>query len=187
MFEKLLFCEVLLRKIFLSLIKIGVICAIILLMKIKIIALGKIKEKFLKDGIDEFLKRLSPYATIEIVELSPVEIKDENLVPKALEQEAEKILSNIKQNSYVVTLEIQGKLLSSEEFARKINEITVLGISELVFVIGSSCGISPKVSQRANFKLSFSKMTFLHQFARLLLVEQIYRAFKILKNETYHK
>ena len=156
-------------------------------MKIKIIALGKIKEKFLKDGIDEFLKRLTPYTSIEIIELTPVEIKDENLTQKALEQEAEKILANIKPDSYVITLEILGKQLSSEDFAQKINEITISGISELVFVIGSSCGISPNVSQRANFKLSISKMTFLHQFARLLLVEQIYRAFKILKGETYHK
>ena len=156
-------------------------------MKIKIIALGKIKEKFLKDGIDEFMKRLTPYTSIEVIELSPVEIKDENLTQKALEQEAEKILANIKPNSYVITLEILGKQLSSEEFAQKINEITNEGISELVFVIGSSCGIAPSVSQRADFKLSISKMTFLHQFARLLLVEQIYRAFKILKNETYHK
>ena len=156
-------------------------------MKIKIIALGKIKEKFLKDGIDEFLKRLTPYASVDIVELSPVEIKDENLVEKALAQEGEKILSIIKPDSYVITMEILGKQLSSEDFAQKINEITLSGVNELVFVIGSSCGISPIVSQRANFKLSISKMTFLHQFARLLLVEQIYRAFKILKNETYHK
>lgn len=156
-------------------------------MKIKIIALGKIKEKFLKEGIDEFMKRLAPYASVEIVELVPVEIKDENLIQKALEQEAEKILANIKANSYVITMEIQGKQLSSEDFAQKINEITISGISELVFVIGSSCGIAPIVSQRADFKLSISKMTFLHQFARLLLIEQIYRAFKILKNETYHK
>lgn len=156
-------------------------------MKIKIIALGKIKEKFLKDGIDEFMKRLVPYASVEIIELTPVEIKDENLIQKALEQEAEKILANIKANSYVITMEIQGKQLSSEDFAQKINEITISGISELVFVIGSSCGIAPIVSQRADFKLSISKMTFLHQFARLLLIEQIYRAFKILKNETYHK
>ncbi len=155
-------------------------------MKIKIIALGKIKEKFLKDGIDEFLKRLTPYTAMEIVELNPVEIKD-NQTEKALLEEGEKILSNIKPDSYVITMEILGKQLSSEDFAAKINEITISGISELVFVIGSSCGIAPTVSQRANFKLSISKMTFLHQFARLLLVEQTYRAFKILKNETYHK
>ncbi len=156
-------------------------------MKIKIIALGKIKEKFLKDGIEEFLKRLRPYTSVEIVELQPIEIKDENLTSKVLDEEAERILANIKQDSYVITLEILGKQLSSEEFASKIEEITNSGMAELVFVIGSSCGISSKVSQRANFKLSISKMTFLHQFARLLLVEQIYRAFKILKNETYHK
>lgn len=156
-------------------------------MKIKIIALGKIKEKFLKEGIDEFLKRLTPYASVEIIELTPVEIRDENLTAKALEQEGVKILANIKNDSYVITMEILGKQLSSEDFANKINEISISGISELIFVIGSSCGLSPIVSQRANFKLSFSKMTFLHQFARLLLVEQIYRAFKILKGETYHK
>ena len=155
-------------------------------MKIRIIALGKIKEKFLKDGIDEFLKRLTTYASVEVVELSPVEIKDEQ-IEKALKEESEKILAHIKQDSYVITLEIQGKQLSSEEFASKINEITISGVGDLVFVIGSSCGLAPEVSARANFKLSFSKMTFLHQFARLILVEQIYRAFKILKNETYHK
>ena len=147
-------------------------------MKIKIIALGKIKEKFLKEGIDEFMKRLTPYATVEILELSPVEIRDENLTQKALEQEAEKILANIKPNSYVITLEILGKQLSSEDFAEKINEITNNGISELVFIIGSSCGISPTVSQRADYKLSFSKMTFLHQFARLILVEQFIELLK---------
>ena len=141
----------------------------------------------MKDGIDEFMKRLTPYASIEIVELNPVEIKDENLTQKALDEEGVNILSHIKDNSFVITMEINGKQLSSEDFAQKINEITNSGVSELVFVIGSSCGISDKVSQRANFKLSLSKMTFLHQFARLLLVEQIYRAFKILKGEKYHK
>ena len=156
-------------------------------MKIKIIALGKIKEKFLKDGIDEFLKRLTPYTSLEIVELNPVEIKDENLTKKALDEEGANILSHIKDDSFVITLEIQGKQLSSEELAEKINNITKSGISELVFVIGSSCGISQMVSQRADFKLSMSKMTFLHQFARLILIEQIYRAFKILKGEKYHK
>lgn len=156
-------------------------------MKIKIIALGKIKEAFLKDGINEFLKRLTPYCPVEIVELSPIEIKDENLTEKVLEEEGEKILSHIKQDSYVITLEICGKQLSSEEFAEKINGVNMSGVSELIFVIGSSCGLSKMVSERADYKLSISKMTFLHQFARLLLVEQIYRAFKILKGETYHK
>ncbi len=156
-------------------------------MKIKIIALGKIKERFLKEGIDEFLKRLTPYASVEITELTAIEIKDQNLTAKVLDEEAEKILAHIKQHSYVITLEIGGKMLSSEEFAEKINTLANEGTGEIVFVIGSSCGISPKVSARANFKLSMSKMTFLHQFARLILVEQIYRAFKIIKGETYHK
>lgn len=156
-------------------------------MKIKIIALGKIKEKFLKEGIDEFLKRLTPYANVEIVELAPVEIRDENLIEKALDAEGEKILASIKPQTYVITLEIQGKMLSSEEFAEKIQTLSNEGISEIAFVIGSSHGISEEVSKRADFALSMSKMTFLHQFARLLLVEQIYRAFKIIKGETYHK
>lgn len=156
-------------------------------MKIKVIALGKIKEKFLKDGIEEFKKRLTPYTNFEIVELQPIEIKDQNLTEKVLEQEGEKILSLVKPTDYVITMEIKGKQLSSEELAQKIKDITNDGNSELVFIIGSSCGLSIKVSNRANFKLSMSKMTFLHQFARLLLVEQIYRSFKILNNETYHK
>ncbi len=156
-------------------------------MNIKIIALGKIKERFLKDGIDEFLKRLTPYASVEIIELPAIEIKDENLTARVLEQEGEKILSHIKPQSYVITMEIKGKMFSSEEFAQKIEDLTNDGTSEIIFVIGSSCGISPIVSTRANLKMSMSKMTFLHQFARLILIEQIYRAFKIIKGETYHK
>lgn len=156
-------------------------------MKIKIIALGKIKEKFLKDGIDEFLKRLTPYAAVEVIELPAIEIKDENLTEKVLEAEGEKILERIKPHSYVITLEIQGKMLSSEDFAQKLETLINDGVSDVVFVIGSSCGISKTVSARADFKLSMSKMTFLHQFARLILTEQIYRAFKIMKGETYHK
>lgn len=156
-------------------------------MKIKIIALGKIKEKFLKDGIDEFFKRLMPYASLEILELNPIEIKDDNLIEKVLEQEGEKILTQIKPNSYVITLEINGTNFSSEKFAKKLDEIMNHGYNEIVFVIGSSCGLSANVSKRADLKLSLSTMTFLHQFARLILIEQIYRAFKILKGETYHK
>lgn len=156
-------------------------------MKIKIIALGKIKEKYLKDGIEEYLKRLRPYTTLEIIELMPIEIKDENLTEKVLETEAEKILSNIKPSSFVITLEIGGKQFDSVDFAHEMEQIINSGISEIVFVIGSSCGLSKKVSDIANLKLSLSKMTFIHQFTRLILLEQIYRAFKIMKNETYHK
>ena len=156
-------------------------------MKIKVIALGKLKEKFLKDGVNEFIKRLTPYVNFDIIELQPLEIKDENLIDKVLEREGEKILSLIKPSDYVITLEIKGKQLSSEEFANKVKEITNSGTSEVVFIIGSSCGLAGCVSERANFKLSLSKMTFLHQFTRLILIEQIYRAFKIINNETYHK
>ena len=156
-------------------------------MKIKIIALGKIKEKYLKDGIEEYLKRLRPYTTLEIIELLPIEIKNENLTEKVLETEAEKILSNIKPSSFVITLEIGRKQFDSVDFAREMEQIINSGISEIVFVIGSSCGLSKKVSDIANLKLSLSKMTFIHQFTRLILLEQIYRAFKIMKNETYHK
>lgn len=156
-------------------------------MKIKIIALGKVNEPYLKDGIDEFLKRIAPYTTIEVSELKPVEIKDENLIQRSLDLEADKILDLIKPSAFVITLEIGGKMLSSEDFAMEINEIVNSGVNELVFVIGSSHGLSQKVSQRADYKLSLSKMTFLHNFARLILVEQIYRAFKIIKCETYHK
>lgn len=156
-------------------------------MKIKIIALGKIKEKFLKDGINEFLKRLAPYASVEIIEINSIEIKDENLKEKILGQEGEKILGQIKPNSYVITLEIEGADFSSEKFARKLEEISNEGYNEIIFVIGSSCGLAKIISDKADLKLSLSKMTFLHQIARLLLLEQIYRAFKIQKGETYHK
>ncbi|MDR1168485.1 MAG: 23S rRNA (pseudouridine(1915)-N(3))-methyltransferase RlmH [Heliobacteriaceae bacterium] len=147
-------------------------------MNIKLIAAGKIKEKFLQDGINEFLKRMHPYASVEIIELPAL---------RTLEAEARKILSLIKPASFVVTLEVNGKMFSSEEFAAKIEEIANSGISEMIFIIGSSCGIAASVSQRADLKMSMSKMTFLHQFARLILVEQIYRAFKIISRETYHK
>lgn len=156
-------------------------------MKIKIIALGKIKENYIKDGVEEFLKRLKPYTPIEIIEINPIEIKDENLIDNILNQEGEKILSHINNDTFLITLEIEGKQLSSEEFSSKINELCNSGINEVAFVIGSSYGIGKNVKVRANYKLSFSKMTFLHTFARLILIEQIYRAFKILKNETYHK
>ena len=156
-------------------------------LKIKIIALGKIKEKYLQEGIDEFLKRLTPYASVSVVEIPPVQIKDENLTNKALTEEGEKILALIKPTDYLITMEISGKELSSESFANKFVELTNNGVQEVVFVIGSSCGIGKNVSERADFKMSMSKMTFLHEFARLILIEQIYRAFKIIKGEKYHK
>lgn len=141
----------------------------------------------MQEGIDEFLKRLTPYATVSVVEVQPVQVKDENLIERVLGEEGEKILSLIKPTDYLITMEIGGKELSSEEFAGKISELTNSGVQEVVFVIGSSCGIGKNVSERADFKMSMSRMTFLHEFARLILVEQIYRAFKIIKGEKYHK
>lgn len=156
-------------------------------MNIKIIAVGKIKEKFTKEAIDEFQKRLSSYCSLSLVEIPAQEIKDDNLAKKYMEIEGEKILSSLKQDSFVITLEILGKLLSSEDFAKKINNLSCEGHNEIVFIIGGANGLSPQVSERANFKLSFSKMTFTHQMIRVLLYEQLYRAFKIINNENYHR
>ena len=156
-------------------------------MKIKLIALGKLKEKYLKEGCEEFIKRITPYCPFEVIELKPEQVYEDSLIEKSLDIEAERILASIKPDSFVITMEILGKQLSSEEFSSKLEELNHSGINEVVFIIGSSHGLSKKISARANFKLSMSKMTFLHEFARLLLVEQIYRAFKIMKKESYHK
>ena len=156
-------------------------------MNIKIIAVGKIKEKFTKLAIEEYEKRLGAYCSLILTEIPAQEIKDENLAQKYMEAEAEKILAKIKPDSYVITLEIQGKSLSSVEFAQKLKNISAEGTNEVVFVIGGANGLAQSVSSRADFKLSFSKMTFTHQFARVLLYEQIYRAFKINSNESYHR
>jgi len=156
-------------------------------MKITIISLGKIKEQYIKDALNEYSKRLSAYTTLEFIEIPAIEIKDENLTKKALYEEGQKVLSYIKKDSFVITLEIQGKQLSSIDFAAKVNEIINSGTSELIFIIGSSCGLSQIVSDRADYKLSLSKMTFIHQMTKVILLEQIYRAFKIMHKETYHK
>lgn len=156
-------------------------------MNIKIIAVGKLKEKYSKDAIDEFKKRLGAYCSLSIVEIPAQEIKDDNLAIKYMEAEGEKILSSIKSDSFVITLEILGKSLSSEDFAQKIKDLSNEGHNEIVFVIGGANGLSKAVCERANFKLSFSKMTFTHQLMRIFLYEQIYRAFKIINNESYHR
>lgn len=159
-------------------------------MNIKIISVGKIKEKYLKLGIEEFTKRLSKYCKLEIIELED-EKAPENLSEKEMEniknKEGNKILSNIKENAYVIALAIDGKNLSSEELADKLNNLSIMGTSNIVFIIGGSLGLSNGVLNRADFKLSFSKMTFPHQLMRLILLEQIYRSFRIIKGEPYHK
>ena len=156
-------------------------------MNIKIIAVGKIKEKYTSQTIDEFVKRLSPYCSLSLVEVQAQEIRDKSLCEKYKALEAEKILSQIKQNSFVITLEILGKQLSSEDFAEKLKQLSQEGYNEIVFVIGGANGLHKSVSERADFKLSFSKMTFTHQLIRVFLYEQIYRAFKIINNESYHR
>ena len=148
---------------------------------IKIVCVGKIKEKFLSLAVNEYLKRLSKYAKVEIVQ-----IPDESNVEKALKIEGTKILSKIKDDEYVIALDIGGKSISSLEFAKKINHV-FNNYSKLTFVIGGSYGLSADVKDRCNYLLSFSKMTFPHQMFRVILLEQIYRAYKINNNESYHK
>ena len=148
---------------------------------IKIICVGKIKEKFLTAAINEYLKRLSKYTKVEIIQ-----IQDESNVEKALKIEGEKILNKIKDDEYVIALDIDGDSISSLEFAKKIDNV-FNNYSKLTFVIGGSYGLSTTVKQRSNYLLSFSKLTFPHQMFRLILLEQIYRAYKINNNESYHK
>ena len=159
-------------------------------MRINIVCVGKIKEKYLKLGIDEFKKRLSKYCKLEIIELED-EKAPENLSDKEMliikEKEGKKILSKIKDNSYVIALAIDGKNLSSEELAQTINKLGVRGVSNITLVIGGSLGLSDEVLSRADYKLSFSKMTFPHQLMRLILLEQVYRAYRINNGEPYHK
>lgn len=159
-------------------------------MNIRIVVVGKIREKFIQEGIKEYSKRLSRYVKLEILEVDD-EKAPENLSEKEMEivknKEGERILSKIPSNTYVVSLAIDGKNLSSEELSRKIDDLGLEGIGDITFIIGGSLGISEEVLRRSDFKLSFSRMTFPHQLMRLILLEQIYRAFKISKGEPYHK
>lgn len=156
-------------------------------MNIKIIAVGKIREKYIKMGVDEFVKRIQPYSSLQIVEISSETIYSDSNIDKILDIEAEKILKNAGEKSYFIAMDIKGKQLTSEDFAVKIKEISLSGINQLVFAIGGAEGLSEKVKKHADFSMSLSSMTFTHQLARQLLLEQIYRAFKIINNEPYHK
>lgn len=159
-------------------------------MRITVIAVGKIKEKYIKLGIDEFTKRLSKYCKLEIIEV-PDEKTAENMSAVEEKQlknkEGAKILKKLKGNEYVVALAIDGKQLSSEELGDFISQSAVSGTSHIVFIIGGSIGLADDVLKRANKKLSFSKMTFPHQLMRLILLEQVYRGFRIINGEPYHK
>ncbi len=152
-------------------------------MRVKLICVGKLKEKYLKEACNEYSKRISGFGKIEIVEV-PDE-KDDR--PDAKSIEGKKILKNIRSNEYVVTMEIKGEAQSSEQLAEKMSTLAVKGISDITFVIGGSNGLHEEVSKRADYKLSFSKMTFPHQLARVMLLEQIYRAYKINQGGKYHK
>ncbi|GIN21980.1 23S rRNA (pseudouridine(1915)-N(3))-methyltransferase RlmH [Siminovitchia fordii] len=159
-------------------------------MNITIISVGKIKEKHMKQGIDEYLKRLSAYTKINILEL-PDEKAPENLSHTQMQQikkkEGDRILDKIHPDAYVIALAIEGKQASSEQFAERLGGLSASGKNSVVFVIGGSLGLSDEVMKRADEALSFSKMTFPHQLMRLILVEQVYRAFRILRGEPYHK
>lgn len=150
---------------------------------IKIVCVGKIKEAFYRDAIDEYKKRLSKYTDIEIIEVQDEGLTDEKT---AIKKESEKILKVVNPKDYIITMEIEGKELSSTELATKIDSIFNIN-SNITFIIGGSYGLSDEIKKLSNYKLSFSKLTFPHQLFRVLLLEQIYRSYKIINNETYHK
>ena len=159
-------------------------------MKITVLTVGKIKEKYLKEAIAEYSKRLSKYCKLEIIEVADEKTPDNasEVVEDAIRaKEAERILKYVKDDAYVVTLEINGKQLASEELAEKIDKLGVQGTSHIIFIIGGSIGLGNEVLQKSNFALSFSKMTFPHQLMRVILLEQIYRSYRIINGEPYHK
>ena len=159
-------------------------------MNIRIICIGKLKEKYWVDAVAEYSKRLTPYCSLEIAELKESRLK-QNAGPAEEEEvkvnEGREILDKIAAQDYVITLEIKGKRLTSEQLANKIADLALNARSDIDFVIGGSLGLSAEVSRRADFRLSFSDMTFPHQIMRVILLEQIYRAFKIQRGEPYHK
>jgi 23S rRNA (pseudouridine1915-N3)-methyltransferase len=157
---------------------------------ISIITVGKLKEKYLKLGIDEYLKRLNAYAKVEVVEVAdekaPEELSELEMI-QVKQKEGERILAKISQDTYVIALAINGKMQSSEELADTLDKLATYGKSKIAFIIGGSLGLSNEVLKRSNEQLSFSKMTFPHQLMKLILVEQIYRAYRINRGEPYHK
>ena len=158
-------------------------------MKIKIYSIGKIKEQYLKDGINEYIKRISPYSNIEIIEVADSKVKDnpnQSDINKAKNEEGERVLKLLKTD-YLIGLDMNKQEFTSEDFAKFLNKKLVEGGSNISFVVGGSYGLSDALKARCNTSISLSKLTFLHQMTRLILLEQIYRAFKILNNETYHK
>ncbi|MFA9398535.1 MAG: 23S rRNA (pseudouridine(1915)-N(3))-methyltransferase RlmH [Clostridiaceae bacterium] len=159
-------------------------------MNIKIITVGKIKEKYLKDAINEYSKRLSKYCTLSIMEVNDEKTPDNASAKEEIqikEKEGNQILKGVKDNSFVIALDLKGNMLSSENFSSYLDDLFVKGVSNITFIIGGSLGLSKDVLNRADYKLCFSKMTFPHQLFRVMLLEQIYRGFRIMKGEPYHK
>ncbi|MFG6327062.1 MAG: 23S rRNA (pseudouridine(1915)-N(3))-methyltransferase RlmH [Lachnospiraceae bacterium] len=159
-------------------------------MKITLITVGKLKEKYFTMAVEEYSKRLSRYAKLNIIELADEKTPD-NASPAEEEnikrKEGERIIKSLKGDEYIITLEIEGKMFNSVELSQKINQIGISGKGHIAFIIGGSLGLSDEVSGIADFKLSFSKLTFPHQLMRVILLEQIYRSYRILMNEPYHK
>lgn len=159
-------------------------------MKIKVITVGRIKEKYFVNAIKEYTKRLGAYCKLEEIEVSdekcPENLSDKEMI-QVKDKEGDRILSKIKEGEFVMALAIDGKQLASEELADKMNSLALSGKSDITFIIGGSLGLAERVMKRSNFSLSFSKMTFPHQLMKVVLVEQVYRAFRIMKNEPYHK
>lgn len=159
-------------------------------MKITLVTVGKIKEKFFEDAIKEYSKRLSRYCKLEILQVADEKTPEgasEAVELQIKEKEGQRILSLIRDDAYVIALEIEGKMLDSEELAERIEKLGVSGISQIVFVIGGSLGLSAQVMKRADYALSFSRMTFPHQLMRVVLLEQIYRSYRIMNHQPYHK
>lgn len=159
-------------------------------MKITVVAVGKIKERFFEDALKEYGKRLGRYCKLEMIQVADEKTPDgasEALKTQIRDREGERILAQIRDGAYVIALAIQGTMLDSEELAGRLGELGVGGVSQVVFVIGGSLGLSGKVLERADCQLSFSKMTFPHQLMRVILLEQIYRSYRILNHQPYHK
>ncbi len=159
-------------------------------MKITLVTVGKIKENYLRDAVAEYVKRLGKYCKLEVIETADEKTPDHasETVEEAIRaKEAERILRYIREDAFVITLEILGKQLSSEELAKKIETLGVQGKSHIIFVIGGSIGLGKEVLDRSDYALSFSKMTFPHQLMRVILLEQVYRSFRIINGEPYHK
>lgn len=159
-------------------------------MDITIIAVGKLKEKYLKNGIAEYLKRMKSYVNVKIVEVNDEpagQTLSDAEVEQVKEAEGKRIIGKIPERARVIALDLKGKQLTSEAFAEEVNETMTYGTSQIAFIIGGSHGLSKEVLQKTDLKISFGKMTYPHQLMRLILIEQIYRAFKIIRNEPYHK